>query len=58
LREADDSVALPRDLGTAASCYERAGKQGNGYSIQALRKLAADGVPEAVAAARRLRLAP
>jgi len=45
-------------VGTAASWYERAAKQGNGYSIRALRKLAANGVPKAVAAARRLRLAP
>ena len=46
------------DLRAASSWFERAAKQGVEDAAQALRKFVAKGVPEAVAALRRLRLAP
>jgi len=46
-----------RNLSTAVQWFERAAKQGDRRSAQALRNLAADGVPEAAAALRRIGLA-
>jgi len=49
---------VPQDLRAAVMWLERAAKQGAEPSKAALRDLAAEGVPEAAAAVRRLGLAP
>ena len=49
---------VPRDMREAIKWYAKAAAQGIEGAIASLRMLAADGVPEAVAALRRLRLAP
>ena len=49
---------VPVDLRAAASWFARSAAQGDELSKKHLRDLAAEGVPEAVAAARRLGLAP
>ena len=51
-------LGLPRDPRAAVIWLERAAKHGAEESKAALRDLAAEGVPEAAAALRRLRLAP
>jgi len=47
-----------RDLRAASLWFERAAKQGDEAAAHALRGFVAEGVPEAAAALRRLRLAP
>jgi len=47
-----------RDPRAATLWFERAAKKGDEGARKALRELAAEGVPEASAALRRLRLAP
>jgi len=49
-----DGLGVPRDVHAAVTWLERAAKQGFGASKQELRNLAAEGVPEAAAALRRL----
>jgi TPR repeat protein len=49
---------VPRSFAAAVPWFERAVKHGRTESKQTLLNLAEDGVPEAVAAVRRLRLAP
>ena len=53
-----NGLGVPRDVRTAVSWLERAAKQGHNRSEEELRELAVEGVPEAVAAARRLGLTP
>ena len=49
---------VPRDVGAAVLWFARSAEKGDEESKQILRDFAEAGVPEAVAAARRLRLAP
>jgi len=49
---------VPRDLRMAVSFYERAAKQGAEPSKAVLLILAAEGVPEAAEAVRRMRITP
>ena len=49
---------VPRDLRAATAWFARSAARGDERAMEVLLELAADGVPEAVAAARRLRLAP
>ena len=49
---------VTRNPRAASVCFELAAKQGDEGAAQALRNIAAEGVPEAAAALRRLRLAP
>jgi len=49
---------VPQDRRAAVPWLERAAKQGEERSKQALRSLAAEGMPEAIEVVRRLRLAP
>ena len=51
-----NGMGVPREPCAAVMWLERAAKQGAEPSKAALRSLAAEGVPEAVAAARRLGL--
>jgi len=54
----ENGQGMSRDPLTVAAWFERAAKQEDAHSKQALRRLAAEGIPKAVAAVRRLRLAP
>ena len=54
----DNGHGVPQDLRLAATFYARAASQGLEGAKKALLELAAEGVAEAVAAVRRLRLAP
>jgi len=49
---------IPVDLRAAVSWFARSAAQGYGHAKDQLRELAVEEVPEAVAAARRLGLAP
>jgi TPR repeat protein len=49
---------VPQDTREAARWWAKSAAQGDEDAIKNLRGLAAAGVPEAVAALRRLRLAP
>ena len=54
----ENGLGVPQDLRLAATFYARAASQGLEGAKKALLELAAAGVAEAVAAVRRLRLAP
>jgi TPR repeat protein len=54
----EEGWGVPQDLRAAVLWYSRSAKQGNEYAKRNLLDLAAEGVPEADAAVRRLRLAP
>ena len=49
---------VPRDTHEAVRWYAKSAAQGDTDAIECLRELATDGVAEAAAALRRLRLAP
>ena len=49
---------VPADYREAARWFARGAVKGEEHCIEQLRELAAEGVPEAAAALRRLRLAP
>jgi len=51
-------LGMPRDPRAGVMWLERAAKQGAEPSKMTLRNLAAEGVPEAAAAVRRLGIAP
>ena len=48
---------VPQDKREASRWWAKSAAQGNEDAIESLRELAAEGVPEAAAALRRLRLA-
>jgi TPR repeat protein len=54
----ENGLGVPKDLRLAATFYARAATKGHDDAKKALLELAAAGVAEAVAAVRRLRLAP
>jgi len=54
----ENGGGAPHDPHAAVPWFERAATQGDEQSKTRLHNLAAEGVPEAVEAARRLRLEP
>jgi hypothetical protein len=52
-----NGLGVPQDDREAARWFAKSAAQGDEDSITSLRELAAEGVPEAAAALRRLRLA-